>query len=125
MKNNSLKMRFMAIRFAMWDLHLYLDTHPNDEAAARLLRQYEEQYEEIAAAYAEQYGPFEPSADIVKILNTGENNFHLSLLLCGLESKANKRRVSHNVRKLVFSNNRIPINTECISFCNVRIVIQR
>ena len=62
MKNNSLKMRFMAIRFAMWDLHLYLDTHPNDEAAVRLLRQYEEQYEEIAAAYAEQFGPFEPSA---------------------------------------------------------------
>ena len=63
MNNNSLKMRFMAIRFAMWDLHLYLDTHPNDTAAKQLLQKYEEQYAEIAEAYTEKYGPFEPSAE--------------------------------------------------------------
>ena len=61
-QNNSLKMRFMAIRFAMWDLHLYLDTHTNDAAAKQLLQKYEQQYEEIAAAYTEKYGPFEASA---------------------------------------------------------------
>ena len=60
--SNSLKLRFMAIRFAMWDLHLYLDTHPNDTAAKQLLNKYEEQYAEIAEAYVEKYGPFEPGA---------------------------------------------------------------
>ena len=62
MNQNSLKYRFMAIRFAMWDLHLYLDTHPNDRTAMALLEKYEEEYAPIAAAYEEQYGPFEAAS---------------------------------------------------------------
>jgi spore coat protein JB len=60
MNQDSLKCRFMAIRFSIWDLHLYLDTHPGDSQAMQLLAQYEAQYAEIKAQYEEQYGPFEP-----------------------------------------------------------------
>lgn len=60
MNMDSLKCRFMAIRFSIWDLHLYLDTHPNDTQAMQLLEQYEAQYVEIRRQYEEQYGPFEP-----------------------------------------------------------------
>ena len=41
MNNNSFIYHFMAVRFAMWDLHLYLDTHPGDLAAVGL---YNKQY---------------------------------------------------------------------------------
>ena len=57
---DSLKCRFMAIRFSIWDLHLYLDTHPGDTQTLQLLEQYEAQYEEIRRQYEEKYGPFEP-----------------------------------------------------------------
>ena len=33
-----------AIQFAMWELHLYLDTHPEDISALKLYNKYEEKY---------------------------------------------------------------------------------
>ena len=60
MNETSLQFRFMAIRFSIWDLHLYLDTHPDDAQAKQLLEQYEKQYAQIKEAYETQYGPFEP-----------------------------------------------------------------
>ncbi len=62
MNENSLKFRFMAVRFSMWDLHLYLDTHPEDAAAKALLKKYEAQYKQLLEEYTEKYGPLEPSA---------------------------------------------------------------
>ncbi|MBQ5970724.1 MAG: spore coat protein CotJB [Clostridia bacterium] len=62
---DDLKTRFMAIRFSIWDLHLYLDTHPDDAAAQALLEKYRAQYEEISQAYVEKYGPY-TSADSPK-----------------------------------------------------------
>lgn len=63
MNKNCLKVRFMAIRFSIWDLHLYLDTHPDDTQAERLLEQYEEQYALIKAEYEAQYGPLTPGIE--------------------------------------------------------------
>ena len=60
MNADNLKCRFMAIRFSIWDLHLYLDTHPGDTQAMQLLEQYEAQYAEIKGQYEAQYGPVEP-----------------------------------------------------------------
>lgn len=60
MNKNCLKTRFMAIRFSIWDLHLYLDTHPDDAQAKRLLEQYEAQYAQIKEEYESQFGPITP-----------------------------------------------------------------
>ncbi len=46
----------MAVRFAIWDLHLYLDTHCKDSAAEELLRKYEEQYKALKEEYECKYG---------------------------------------------------------------------
>jgi len=55
---DNLKTRFMAIRFSLWDLQLYLDTHPEDTAAQALFDKYRAQYEELHQAYVEKYGPY-------------------------------------------------------------------
>ena len=53
---SSLKHRIMAVRFALWDLPLYLDTLCGDSAAEELLRKYEEQYQARKDEYDCQYG---------------------------------------------------------------------
>lgn len=54
---NSLRHRIMAVRFAIWDLHLYLDTHCGDVQATELLEKYMEKYEEMLKDYVCKYGP--------------------------------------------------------------------
>ena len=53
---NNLKHRIMAIRFAIWDLHLYLDTHCGDYTAAELIKKYQQQYMELLQEYENTYG---------------------------------------------------------------------
>lgn len=53
---NNLKHRIMAIRFAIWDLHLYLDTHQCDRAAMELIKKYKMQYMELLEEYECKYG---------------------------------------------------------------------
>ena len=54
---NNLKHRLIAVRFAMWDLHLYLDTHRGDCTALELVEQYRKKYLELLEEYVCQYGP--------------------------------------------------------------------
>ncbi len=54
---SSLKHRLMAVRFAIWDLHLYLDTHCNDEEATELIKKYMEKYCGLLKEYRCKYGP--------------------------------------------------------------------
>ena len=54
---NDLKARFMATRFSMWDLQLYLDTHPRDLTAQALFDKYRRLYAALLPEYEEQYGP--------------------------------------------------------------------
>ena len=54
---NNLKHRLMAVRFAMWELHLYLDTHKCDEQAKQLLESYKEKYNSLLEEYECKYGP--------------------------------------------------------------------
>ena len=53
----SLKKEIMALNFAINDLVLYLDTHPNDSRAINLHSQYVEKYERLKIKYEELYGP--------------------------------------------------------------------
>lgn len=47
-------------QFAVWELHLYLDTHPSDMQAASMLAQYEKKCTALMAEYEENYGPLTP-----------------------------------------------------------------
>lgn len=46
-----------SVSFAVNDITLYLDTHPNDEEALDYLRHYKELRKQGLRAYADQYGP--------------------------------------------------------------------
>ena len=46
-----------AVRFALIDLGLYLDTHPECEAALRLFADYNRKYKDLCATYASHFGP--------------------------------------------------------------------
>ena len=52
----------MAIRFAIWDLHLYLDTHSDDEEKLCLLNSYREKYAAMLPEYERSYGPISHDA---------------------------------------------------------------
>lgn len=54
---NNLKQRLMSVRFAIWDLHLYLDTHCGDMQAEELINRYMEKYRELLKEYTCKYGP--------------------------------------------------------------------
>ncbi|MCL2054062.1 MAG: spore coat protein CotJB [Oscillospiraceae bacterium] len=43
--------------FYLLDLHLYLDTHPNDREALELFRQYNALRSEAGRVYTERFGP--------------------------------------------------------------------
>ena len=53
---SNLKHRLMSVRFAIWDLHLYLDTHMGDCAATELIESYKKKYLELLQEYICQYG---------------------------------------------------------------------
>ncbi len=46
-----------ALQFILWELHLYLDTHPKDAEAQARHRKYMEAYVTRRAAFEEKYGP--------------------------------------------------------------------
>ncbi|MGN1458082.1 MAG: spore coat protein CotJB [Acutalibacteraceae bacterium] len=47
--------------FAITELHIYLDTHPNDAAAADALAEYEAKSRKLTAEYEEKFGPLTAS----------------------------------------------------------------
>ena len=49
--------RISANQFAMWELHIYLDTHPGDCEAAAKLEEYRKVTADLTAKYEEAYGP--------------------------------------------------------------------
>ena len=60
---NNLKHRLMAIRFAIWDLHLYMDTHGCDSESCSLMSAYKKQYAKALEEYECKYGPLSPMND--------------------------------------------------------------
>lgn len=49
-----------SLQFSLWELHLYLDTHPMDTAAEARYRGYKKCYDEVRAEFTEKYGPLSP-----------------------------------------------------------------
>lgn len=54
--------RLSAVQFAAHELHIYLDTHPDDTAAAKALDEYDRQYAELCAQYESKFGPLTPGS---------------------------------------------------------------
>ena len=48
-------------QFALWELHLYLNTHPNDMQALAMHEQYEVKCAKLIKEYEEKYGPLTAS----------------------------------------------------------------
>ncbi len=57
MMTNSLTCQLSAAKFAMWELHLYLDTHPNDCDMKELWKEYAETVNRLTREYERMYGP--------------------------------------------------------------------
>ena len=51
-----------ALQFVVLELGTYLDTHPEDEEAFRLFRQYTALEQEASASYEQRFGPLTRSA---------------------------------------------------------------
>ncbi len=51
------KTELQTLGFAIQELALYLDTHPDDEEALQLYRSYQQVYHECMKEYNENYGP--------------------------------------------------------------------
>lgn len=49
--------------FAAFDLHLYLDTHPNDEKTAKKLREYLDKADEVRKEFEAKFGPLQTSQE--------------------------------------------------------------
>jgi spore coat protein JB len=56
-EKNMLMRNLAAISFSLLDLHLYLNTHPNDVNAIMLFNQYKQKYMVLSAEYERTYGP--------------------------------------------------------------------
>lgn len=60
-KREKLLRNLSAAQFALWELHMYLDTHPTDLEAIGLHEKYEKKYRELKAEYEANYGPLTPT----------------------------------------------------------------
>lgn len=56
-KQQALLQKIREARFACIDLNIYMDTHPDDEAAKRDYLCYAEKLQSMIDRYAAQYGP--------------------------------------------------------------------
>ena len=52
-----LLVRLSAMQFAMYELRLFSDTHPNDKDALEKYEKYEKKYQALKEEYEENYGP--------------------------------------------------------------------
>lgn len=56
-ERNMMLRNLSAIAFCMYDLQLFLNTHPTDANAIMLFSQYRQKYLAAAAEYERRYGP--------------------------------------------------------------------
>lgn len=64
MNEREILMRKIATNdFALVDLHLFLDTHPNNLNIARKIEEYQMKSRELRKEYEERFGPLSPSGN--------------------------------------------------------------
>ncbi len=56
-EKEAMRRRLSAMQFAMWELHLFLDTHPNNCDAVRKQEEYRARAEALKKEYEEKFGP--------------------------------------------------------------------
>lgn len=56
-EKNMLLRKIWAASFAMWELHLYLDTHPRDMTAMALHNKNKQKHAVLLEEYQSKYGP--------------------------------------------------------------------
>jgi len=49
--------KISAESFAMWELRLFIDTHPNSEKALKAMEEHQKRYDELVNIYESKYGP--------------------------------------------------------------------
>lgn len=49
-----------AVQFALWELHLYLDTHPTDMNAAAMNEKYKVEAIRLKKEFEDTFGPLSP-----------------------------------------------------------------
>ena len=59
MTSCELKRRIAAYDFALVEMNLYLDTHPDDKEALELMYAYRRKRTELVEVYESQFGPYE------------------------------------------------------------------
>ena len=59
-KRETLLRKLTAAQFALWELHLYLNTHPTDMEALAMHERYEVKCAKLRSEYEEKYGPLTP-----------------------------------------------------------------
>ncbi|MCD7723149.1 MAG: spore coat protein CotJB [Clostridiales bacterium] len=64
MNREQMLMRLSAAQFAMWEMHVYLDTHADDQDAQALYLKYQKRFEKLEEEFESKFGP----------IRLGENN---------------------------------------------------
>lgn len=64
-ERNRMLRNLSAIAFCMYDLQLFLNTHPSDANAIMLFSQYRQKYRTAAAEYERKYGPLTAENGVV------------------------------------------------------------
>ncbi len=62
-EREKLLQKLSVARFAAWELHIYLDTHPADRQALARFRQYTETADRLTREYEKLYGPLSAADD--------------------------------------------------------------
>ena len=57
MSKDQLLRRVSALQFAMYELRLFLDTHPDSMEAKEMMNSYRKKYEAVKAEYEKEFGP--------------------------------------------------------------------
>lgn len=57
MKKEQMLLKLSAVQFAMWEMRIYLDTHPGNEEAQRLYKKHRVEFEALKAEYEKDFGP--------------------------------------------------------------------
>lgn len=55
-EKDTLRRRIYAVRFAMWELHLFLDTHPNNSDAVKKLEEYSARNDTLTKEFEDKFG---------------------------------------------------------------------
>lgn len=58
-EQNALMRKIRSTDFAMWELHIFLDSHPDDADALALMNKYSIKRAALVAEYEKLYGPMD------------------------------------------------------------------